>query len=1015
MVMTWHRSAVAAVAACAVASVASAQAPASGSIRGIVTDREFGAPITGATVTVLGTKFRAQTRENGSYVLPNLGAGAYTLVITKDGYVREVKPNIRVNEGQLVDADVAMAGEFEDMEEFVVQDVELGTEPVQRQEIVVPETFEPILVLPPVDFQLRLEAPQLLNVLNVEAISRSGAGDAAAALLLVLGASLQDGKYAVIRGLPDRYVATLLDGMIIPSADPNKRAVKLDQFPAAVIESIQVSKNFTPDQQGEASGGAVNIALRDFPTEGFFRISGAVGGNSQVKSGEFLSYPGGGLTTFGSNDTLGIPYDLLGQSWPNNPTTTTYADTVPLIYKWSVAAGNSWEVDDGVRVGGFGNFFYEQDASAYNNGKLDSLEQAGVGTPLVPEVFGTGNDYKTELFDVSQGTQSVQWGGLLTGGIETETNRLGAKFLYTQLDENQAIRLIDQRGKQFFFPGYDPNDQNSPGYTEFTAAPWNRLETLDYSKLTTTSVILSGEHHLGFLGPDEGTELEQGEFGLGGPTIDWRFALSKATENQPDQTQFAAYWVPQFEVFPGFTLPPQWVSYPPAQNTFVGWVQHINYYNEEESIQGSINLKLPFTQWNDREGYFKVGTFGNSASREYRQDTFSNGGDPNTSYAAGWDEPWSAVFPTQDHPINQSTVDISYNGAQDIYAGYGMVDMPFNDTMNIVTGLRFEGTHMSTEVVPDVDALWINTQTQQLLNFQGENTWDANFTENRFLPMIGWSWNIQEDVILKTAFAQTLARPNFYELVPVVQYEYIGGPIFIGNPGLQMSSLDNYDVRLDWLPYENWLVSGSVFYKTIDDPIQYVNRFTEGFTYTSALNFPSGWLLGVELEGRVTFDQILGEEWRGLAVGGNFTYMDSSVTLSDADAEALRVYGINNDTQPRTATPDYLFNASVTYDIEEWGTQLGLFYNFRGDSLVSGANPFTTLLTPAIYQVGYGTLNFTASQELLKNLFFSINAKNLTNPTIETEYRTDEGITGLNSSYTAGVAFSFALTYQLAF
>jgi hypothetical protein len=349
MVMTWHRSAVAAVAACAVASVASAQAPASGSIRGIVTDREFGAPITGATVTVLGTKFRAQTRENGSYVLPNLGAGAYTLVITKDGYVREVKPNIRVNEGQLVDADVAMAGEFEDMEEFVVQDVELGTEPVQRQEIVVPETFEPILVLPPVDFQLRLEAPQLLNVLNVEAISRSGAGDAAAALLLVPGASLQDGKYAVIRGLPDRYVATLLDGMIIPSADPNKRAVKLDQFPAAVIQSIQVSKNFTPDQQGEASGGAVNIALRDFPTEGFFRISGAVGGNSQVKSGEFLSYPGGGLTTFGSNDTLGIPYDLLGQSWPNNPTTTTYADTVPLIYKWSVAAGNSWEVDDGVR------------------------------------------------------------------------------------------------------------------------------------------------------------------------------------------------------------------------------------------------------------------------------------------------------------------------------------------------------------------------------------------------------------------------------------------------------------------------------------------------------------------------------------------------------------------------------------------------------------------------------------------------------------------------------------------
>ena len=1003
-------------AAVCVAASSLAQAPGTAAIRGVVSDREFGAPIAGATVTALNTRVRATTRENGSYVLSGLAPGSYTLVVTRDGYVREVKANVTVGAGGLVDADLSMAGEFEDMEEFVVQDAEIGREPLQRSEIVVPETFEPYLVIPPVEFQLRLEAPQLLDVLGVEMITRSGASDAAAALLLVPGASLQDGKYAVIRGLPDRYVATLLDGVRLPTADPQKRAVKLDQFPAAVIESIQVSKNFTPDQQGEASGGAVNIDLRDFPTEGYFRISGAIGANSQVKRGEFLTYPGGALSTWGGNSSLATQPDLVGQSWPNSPTGTQYSDYVPPIYKWSAAFGDSWEVDTGVRVGGFGNFFYEADASAYNNGQLNSYVQAGPGTPLVPQQFGTGNDFKTQLYDVAQGTQSVQWGGLGAFGIETENHRLGAKFLYTQLDENQAVRLTDQRGKYAFFPGYDPNDQNSQGYTDFTAAPWRRQETLDYSKLETQSIILSGEHNLGILGPDDGLELEQGTIATGTPTIDWRLSTSKASENQPDQTQFSAYWVPEFEVIPGvLTLPPQWIYNPPNGLINEGWVQHINYRNEESSLQGATNVKVPFTQWNDREGYFKTGLFGDMVSREYRQDTFSNGGDLNTSYNGDWDDPWSAVFPQQDHPINQSQQDISYDGTQDIYAAYGMVDMPFNDTMNVVGGVRFEGTHMSTTVLPDSNALWINVNTQTLINFNGPNEWDADFTEDRFLPMVGWNWNIMEDLVVRTAFAQTLARPNFFELVPVLQYEYVGGPIFIGNPGLQMSSLNNYDARVDWTPYENWLVSSSVFYKQIYDPIQYVQRFTEGFTYTAPLNFPEGWLLGIELESRVTMKEILGDDFDGLALGGNFTWMDSEVTLSDADAAALAVYGVTDNTQPMTATPEFLVNLSATYDYEPWGTQVGLFYNYKGDSLVSGATPFTNLLSPAIYQVGYGTLNFTASQELLKGLRLSVNAKNLLNPSINTEYRSYDGYTALNSTYTAGISFSFALTFQTAF
>ncbi len=63
-----------------------------------------------------------------------------------------------------------------------------------------------------------------------------------------------------------------------------------------------------------------------------------------------------------------------------------------------------------------------------------------------------------------------------------------------------------------------------------------------------------------------------------------------------------------------------------------------------------------------------------------------------------------------------------------------------------------------------------------------------------------------------------------------------------------MSSLNNHDIRLDWTPCDKWLISGSLFYNDIQDPIQYVQRFTEGFFYRSPLNFPDGQFFAAEFE-----------------------------------------------------------------------------------------------------------------------------------------------------------------------
>ncbi|HKL22098.1 MAG TPA: carboxypeptidase regulatory-like domain-containing protein, partial [Tichowtungia sp.] len=244
----------------------------------MVYDGDFQAPLAAAEVTVAETGQKVQTTDEGNYAVSGLAPGTYTLVVSKEGYTRKVFADVVVPAGSMTDQDAQLSGEFTDMEEFVVQDLNMGG-----------ASEEGLL-------NLRMEAPAMMDSIGADLMSQAGAGDAASALRLVSGATVQDGKYAVVRGLPDRYVNSQMNGVRLPTADPDKRAVQLDQFPSALLDNIQVSKTFTPDQQGDASGGAVNVILKSVPDEPVlsFKIGGGV--NSQVAgSDNFRTYDGGGV------------------------------------------------------------------------------------------------------------------------------------------------------------------------------------------------------------------------------------------------------------------------------------------------------------------------------------------------------------------------------------------------------------------------------------------------------------------------------------------------------------------------------------------------------------------------------------------------------------------------------------------------------------------------------------------------------------------------------------------------
>ncbi|MCA9424360.1 MAG: TonB-dependent receptor, partial [Candidatus Omnitrophica bacterium] len=818
---------------------------------------------------------------------------------------------------------------------------------------------------------------------------------------------------AVVRGLPDRYVVSKMNGVRLPTADADKRAVELDQFPSAVIDSIQVSKTFTPDQQGDASGGAVDIVLKSIPDEPIFKISGQIGANEQNQESRFLSYDGGGLTYWGFDDR-DIQIDNLGDNWDGavgvSPT------DAPQDYKWSLDAGTNFDLDNGAKFGGFGSIFYERDSSTIEDGIDDKYWVEEPGAEMTPQyIQGTPSqgDFKTQLFDVTRGVQEVKWGALGVLGIETENHSLSLTNLYTRVAEDAATLAEDTRGKYFYFPDYDISNPKDPGNMERNAAPFLRTETLQYTERETQTLQLKGHHVL----PDPG---QRGRFfTMLSPEVDWGVSHSSASLYQPDKRQFGSTWWadsynPGFPPFvPPSTDPAVHRPFKPAANFTLGNLQRIWKDISEESDQYNLNLKLPFEQWTGDEGYFKFGVFNDEVYREFDQESFSNFNDNGARYFGPYEEFWSSQFPLEDHPITAADIDVDYEGRQHISAYYYMVDLPVNSQLKFIGGARFEDTDLSITNFPEDDVTWIPPGSPGRVQLNPGDA-DVSFQQSDVLPSIGFVFTPDEKSTLRGSYTQTVARQTFKELTPIEQQEFLGGDVFIGNPFLQMSALKNYDLRFDYLPYDGGFFSISYFYKDIKDPIEYVQRVAE-FTYTTPVNYPEGQLSGWELEARHQMGQFC-EALEGLSFRANATFIDSKVLLPDDEADQFNQPNIDAPITSRDMTnaPEHLYNLFLSYDLEKLGikdTQLGLFYTVRGDTLIAGAGQSKGNFVPDVYEKEYGTLNMSLLRKINEKWNLKLQAKNLTNPKIQTVYRSEYiGDDVTKTSYRKGMEFNVTLS-----
>lgn len=263
-------------------------------------------------------------------------------------------------------------------------------------------------------------------------------------------------------------------------------------------------------------------------------------------------------------------------------------------------------------------------------------------------------------------------------------------------------------------------------------------------------------------------------------------------------------------------------------------------------------------------------------------------------------------------------------------------------------------------------------------------------------------YELKEDMNLRLAYGKTLARPTFREIALVPVFDFMGGDILIGNPDLEVTSIDNYDLRWEWFPEAGEVLAASLFYKTLSSPIE--KQYVTANRQVQYRNRDKATVYGLELEGRKNLE-ILSRHLKNYSAGGNFTYVVSEVNVTPFEYE----YTIGNDSRPLAGQSPYIFNFDVSYNNDRSGTIVSLFYNIFGPRLavVGSSSP----ARPNAFEQPVATLDLTISQRLTDHWKLKFSAKNLLNPDVKItqEYN---GRDYIYSSYTRGRSFGMSLNYD---
>lgn len=326
-----------------------------GTINGTITDRDTDEQIFGATIALVGTAKVTRSQADGRFQLVDVPVGQYQIRVTFLGYADTFISGVAVENASNSTLDIQLIPQGEEISEVVVR-------AARRQ-----------------GGQIELLAEQHRSVMTVQKIgaqelSRRGLGDAASAVSKMAGVSKAEGSNQVyVRGLGDRYNATSLNGLPLPSHDPEKKNIALDIFSTEIVEFIAVDKVHNSRVSGDFAGGNIDIHSKNYAGSGQLELnlSSTVNTLAAGHADNFRLHQGPSKWGF---TPYQLPVDPLKGFNFTSPMNTQAQSFLPGSFR--LLGGKSFHVGSESRLNFFGSASYSRDYD-YREGFTRSVNAQG--------------------------------------------------------------------------------------------------------------------------------------------------------------------------------------------------------------------------------------------------------------------------------------------------------------------------------------------------------------------------------------------------------------------------------------------------------------------------------------------------------------------------------------------------------------------------------------------------------------------------------------------------------------
>ena len=883
-------------------------------VKGIVKDGSNGDPVENAKITLVGSEKRCLSDANGVFELAGVPKGKYSLEIKASTFNIYVLSDVTIGENEVKELNIAM--EAADL----VKGPVVVTRKVKKDGVVE---------LIRVQHNLGVVS----NGISAEDIKKNNDSKVSDVMKRISGASIQDNKFIVIRGLSDRYNYAFLNGASLPSSESDRKAFSFDIFPSNVLSSISVVKTASPSMPGEFAGGIINITTIEPSDKPINSLALSAGYNAISTFRNFYRSGDSKLDVlgFGGKDRL-LPTGIPGSAeyaaldvherarWAQKMNYNWAPEQRSAMPNSSIqySLGKTFEFKNKQSLGYVAAYSYQNNQTFSLNTRREFEESA------------TGVVQRMELRD-SVFTQNV-----------LNTGMLNLKYSFSPKSNIQLKNLYSVNAEDKI------NVRNGVREMDNDPRQWEKATNFWYTQNKALSSQLYGTHdneklvfnwNLGYSNVDRVIPALR-------RVIHRKYSLN---EDDPNEQYIAV-------VQNNGTIPTA------AGNMFWSDANESIYsaiYDVEKRFQldsFNINLKVgAMHQFRDRD--FEARNFGFS---KY------NGGGVNFYDSLLLASP-SSIFNDENlglmangrggFKLDEATnVDDSYQASSFLNAGYVQIDGNWKQKIRLNGGLRVESYR----------------QAFNYIEFGSNNDTSITTTVVDFLPSANLIVSLTPRMNIRASSYKTVSRPEFRELAPFTFYNFVIDNIISGDPNLQRATIMNYDLRYEYLigNGQNFNISG--FYKDFTNPIELVNRTgTSGAPVLYYTNVPGVTTFGGEIEYRFNLGFLSKKEnhkvWDQLSMNINASLIRSRVDLGDS------LFGQNEylDGRPLQGQSPYIINAGIYYQSLDKKWAFSAAYNRVGQRIYIVGNE----QEPSVWENGRNLVDFQLVRNFEDKFEIRLNVK----------------------------------------